>query len=103
MASCPDPRACAGASRARPWPRYAPRTSCSNPMADRNTDLQRRSDVVVIRTPASERSRQEVPVVFGVSRTSAGAEGVALNVTTFPPGGCSIAHKHCAFETALYG
>jgi glutamate/tyrosine decarboxylase-like PLP-dependent enzyme/mannose-6-phosphate isomerase-like protein (cupin superfamily) len=26
-----------------------------------------------------------------------------MNVTTFPPGGCSIAHKHRDFETALYG
>jgi glutamate/tyrosine decarboxylase-like PLP-dependent enzyme/uncharacterized RmlC-like cupin family protein len=63
----------------------------------------RPSDVVVIRAPASERSRQEVPVVFGVSGASVGAEGIAMNVTTFPPGGCSIAHKHRDFESALYG
>lgn len=63
----------------------------------------RHSDVVVIRTPEPERSRQELPLFFGVSEASAGSEGIAMNVTTFPPDGCSIAHKHRDFETALYG
>ena len=41
--------------------------------------------------------------MFGVSGTTAAAEGIAMNVTTFPPGGASIAHKHREFETAIYG
>ncbi len=41
--------------------------------------------------------------MFGISEESAGSAGIAMNVTTFPPSGSSIAHEHRAFETALYG
>jgi glutamate/tyrosine decarboxylase-like PLP-dependent enzyme/uncharacterized RmlC-like cupin family protein len=44
-----------------------------------------------------------VPILFGVSEATSAAEGIAMNVTTFPPGGSSIAHKHRDFETAIYG
>jgi glutamate/tyrosine decarboxylase-like PLP-dependent enzyme/uncharacterized RmlC-like cupin family protein len=63
----------------------------------------RPADVVVVRAPAAAPSRQDVPVLFGVSAATTGAEGIAMNVTAFPPGGSSNAHRHREFETALYG
>jgi glutamate/tyrosine decarboxylase-like PLP-dependent enzyme/uncharacterized RmlC-like cupin family protein len=55
-----------------------------------------------VRPPTTERGRQDVPVQFGVSEASAGASGLSLNVTAFPPGGSSAAHLHRSFETAIY-
>ncbi len=60
-------------------------------------------DVVVIRAPGADASRQQVPIHFGISEASVGAKGLALNLTSFPPGGSSIAHAHDRHESALYG
>jgi glutamate/tyrosine decarboxylase-like PLP-dependent enzyme/uncharacterized RmlC-like cupin family protein len=64
---------------------------------------RRLNDVVVVRTPFTERARQDVPVFFGISDATSGATGISLNVTTFPPGGSTLAHKHRGYETAIYG
>lgn len=42
-------------------------------------------------------------MLFGISGATAGAEGIAMHVTTFPPGGSSVAHMHRGFETAIFG
>lgn len=59
------------------------------------------SEIVVVRG-SEERSPQDVPVRFGISRATAGSERLALNLTTFPPGDCTKAHRHDAHETAIY-
>jgi uncharacterized RmlC-like cupin family protein len=59
------------------------------------------SEIVVV-PGAEDRGPQDVPVQFGISRATAGSERLALNLTTFPPGGCTKAHLHEAHETAIY-
>ena len=56
-----------------------------------------------MRRPPAALGRQEVPISFGVSEATAGAAGLSLNVTSFPPGEASVAHMHRSFETAIYG
>ena len=63
------------------------------------TEQQR---VVLITPPGTHVARQGIPQFFGVSASSAGATGLAMNLTTFPPGGSSRAHLHREFETSIY-
>jgi len=58
--------------------------------------------VLVLRPEGAETAKQDIPVFFGVSEDSAGAKGLSLNVTAFPPGGHSNTHKHVGYETAIY-
>jgi uncharacterized RmlC-like cupin family protein len=60
-------------------------------------------DVVLVRPPASERVKQELPVLPGISAATAGATGLSLQLTTFPPAGHSNAHLHLGYETAIFG
>lgn len=60
-------------------------------------------EVLVLTPPATEQAKQEIPVFFGVSNASAGATGLSLNLTAFPPGANSNTHMHRDFETAIYG
>jgi uncharacterized RmlC-like cupin family protein len=60
------------------------------------------TEIVVVEPPAGRTGRQDVPIRSGVSRASAGAQGISLNVTEFPPGGHTNAHLHRGFETAIY-
>jgi uncharacterized RmlC-like cupin family protein len=60
-------------------------------------------DVVVLHPPDTGEAKQQIPVFFGVSERSAGAKGLSLNLTAFPPGANSNEQKHREFETAIYG
>src|SRR2546421_2311265 len=62
-----------------------------------------KDEVVVLLPPETGEAKQQIPVFFGVSERSAGATGLSLNLTAFPPGANSNAHKHRDFETAIYG
>lgn len=62
-----------------------------------------RQKVVVINPDKTNVAVQGMPQFFGISRASAGAEGIAMNLTSFGPGGKSKAHYHRGFETAIYG
>jgi uncharacterized RmlC-like cupin family protein len=63
------------------------------------TDAQ----VVILRPETTSAARQGMPQFFGISGHSAGARGLSMNLTAFPPGGKSKAHFHRDFETAIYG
>jgi uncharacterized RmlC-like cupin family protein len=62
-----------------------------------------RADVVLVRPSAPVRAKQDVSVTFGISCATAGATGLSLHLTCFPPGGHSNAHLHTGYETAIYG
>jgi uncharacterized RmlC-like cupin family protein len=38
----------------------------------------------------------------GISRESAGAQGICMHLLTIPPGGRAKAHKHLTHETAIF-
>lgn len=65
--------------------------------------MSERDEIVVVSAPATLLSRQDVPVRVGISGTTAGATGLSLHLTTFPPGGSTKPHKHVDYETAIYG
>lgn len=59
---------------------------------------------VVILNPETTRvAVQGMPQFFGISGQTAGARGISMNLTAFPPGGKAKAHYHRDFETAIYG
>ena len=60
------------------------------------------AQVTVIRPPSSALARQGVPQFFGVGEESAGATGISMNLTAFPPGASAEPHAHRGFETAIY-
>jgi uncharacterized RmlC-like cupin family protein len=59
--------------------------------------------VVILRPETTSAARQGMPQFFGISGQTAGAKGLSMNLTAFPPGGKSKAHFHRDFETAIYG
>lgn len=60
-------------------------------------------DVVLIKPEATQIARQGMPQFFGISKASAGAKAISMNLTAFGPGGRAKAHYHRDFETAIYG
>jgi uncharacterized RmlC-like cupin family protein len=46
--------------------------------------------------------KQALSYAPGISAESVGAEGIHLQLVTFPPGGRAKAHKHDGHETAIY-
>jgi len=59
--------------------------------------------VVILRPEATRAAAQGMPQFFGISGQTAGAKGLSMNLTAFPPGGKSKPHFHRDFETAIYG
>ena len=60
------------------------------------------NEVVVLRPEEPAVGPQQVPALVGISRQSVGAQGLALALTTFPPGASTTAHVHRGYETAIY-
>ena len=60
------------------------------------------NEVVVFRPEEPAVGPQQVPALVGISRQSVGAQGLALALTTFPPGASTTAHLHRRYETAIY-
>lgn len=60
-------------------------------------------DVVLIKPEATQIARQGMPQFFGISKATAGARAISMNLTAFGPGGRAKAHYHRDFETAIYG
>lgn len=60
-------------------------------------------DVVLIQPEATQVARQGMPQFFGISKATAGARAISMNLTAFGPGGRAKAHYHRDFETAIYG
>jgi len=59
------------------------------------------NEVVVFRPEEPAVGPQQVPALVGISRQSVGAQGLALALTTFPPGASTTAHLHRGYETAI--
>jgi len=59
-------------------------------------------EVVVVRPPAETMSRQRLPQFVGISRETAGATGISMNLVVIPAGGAAGPHLHRGYETAIY-
>lgn len=59
-------------------------------------------EIVVVRPAAEIMSRQGLPFFVGISRDTAGARGICMNLVIIPPGGAAEPHLHRGHETVIY-
>jgi len=60
------------------------------------------ADVITVKMPAEIATEQALPYFVGISRQTAGARGIAMNMVIIPPGARAKPHLHKDFETAIY-
>ena len=60
------------------------------------------TEVVTVRVPAAEASKQGLPIFPGISGKTVGARGLSMLRVVIPPGGKAKAHIHKGYETAVY-
>ncbi|HEY0793957.1 MAG TPA: cupin domain-containing protein [Chthoniobacterales bacterium] len=58
--------------------------------------------LVAVRPTAEVMTRQHLPYFLGISKATAGAKGISMNLVIIPPGGAASPHFHRGFETAIY-
>ena len=63
-------------------------------------DLKRK--VVTVRPKETLSTKQNLPYYVGISKETAGAKGLSMNLVVIPPGASPKAHYHKDFETAIY-
>jgi uncharacterized RmlC-like cupin family protein len=56
----------------------------------------------LIRPSVPYDGKQGFSYLEGISKESAGAQGIAMMLLTVPPGGRAKAHKHAGHETAIF-
>ncbi len=59
--------------------------------------------VVTLNPKTTGDAVQGIPQFVGISGSTVGATGIAMNLTAFNPGGKAKVHYHQGFETAIYG
>ena len=65
--------------------------------------LNLKKGVTRVRSPETAiGTRQKIPYYVGISKDSAGAQGISMNLVAIPPGGTAEPHYHKDFETAIY-
>ena len=64
--------------------------------------LNLKRKVVTVRPKESITTKQNLPYYVGISKETAGAKGLSMNLVVIPPGGSPKAHYHKNFETAIY-
>jgi len=64
--------------------------------------LDIKKKIVCVRPERSITTKQKLPYYVGISRDTAGASGISMNLVVIPPGGSPEPHYHKDFETAIY-
>ena len=64
--------------------------------------LDLKKSVTRIRAGKEIMTRQKLPYFTGISKESAGAQGISMNRVVIPAGAKGNAHYHKGFETAIY-
>jgi uncharacterized RmlC-like cupin family protein len=60
------------------------------------------TEVVTVRPDTETLTRQRLPYFVGISKATAGAKGISMNLVIIPPGGTAEPHFHRDYETAIY-
>ncbi len=60
------------------------------------------TEIVTIRPERATQTRQQLPYFIGISASTAGAQGISMNLVMIPPGGAATPHYHHSYETAIY-
>ena len=58
--------------------------------------------VTRVRSPKMTETRQKLPYYVGISKDTAGAKGISMNLVMIPPRSLAQPHYHKDFETAIY-
>ena len=65
-------------------------------------DTAQPDSIITMRPAVETLSRQQLPYFVGISRETAGATGISMNLIVIPPGGAAQAHLHRGYETAIF-
>ncbi|MDF2765689.1 MAG: hypothetical protein K0S81_2683 [Rhodospirillales bacterium] len=60
------------------------------------------AEIVTVRPDAAVMTKQRLPNYVGISKATAGASAISMNLVVIPPGGKAEPHSHKGFETAIY-
>ena len=60
------------------------------------------SEIVTVRPSTETMSRQQLPYFIGISKATAGAKGISMNLVVIPPGASAKPHIHRGYESAIY-
>ncbi len=64
--------------------------------------LTSNAEIITIRPQTTTMTRQQLPNFVGISRATAGAQHLSMNMVIIPPGGAAQPHVHQGYETAIY-
>ena len=59
-------------------------------------------DIITVRPTETVMTLQRLPYFVGVSRETAGAKALSMNMVVIPAGGAAEPHYHRGYETAIY-
>jgi uncharacterized RmlC-like cupin family protein len=59
-------------------------------------------EIVTVRPASTMDTLQKLPNYVGISRDTAGAQGISMNLVVIPAGAKARPHYHEGFETAIY-
>lgn len=60
------------------------------------------TQIITVRPTGDVMTRQQLPNFVGISKATAGATGISMNLVVIPPGGAAEPHLHRGYETAIY-
>ncbi|KPJ91160.1 MAG: cupin, partial [Gammaproteobacteria bacterium SG8_11] len=58
--------------------------------------------IVTVKSPQEITTKQKIPYFIGISKHTAGAKNISMNLVVIPPGATAQAHYHKDFETGIY-
>lgn len=64
--------------------------------------IDERAHIITVRPARDMISKQGLPQFVGISRATAGAKGLSMNLVVIPPGGAAEPHVHQGYESAIY-
>jgi len=69
-----------------------------------NTSLNNETplSIVTVSAPKGVMSKQNVPYFLGISKNTAGAQEISMNLVVIPAGACAEPHYHEKFESGIY-
>lgn len=76
---------------------------CASLLASPDTPAsEAEAQIVTVRPDASVMSKQRLPYFVGISKATANASAISMNLVVIPAGGAAEPHIHDGFETAIY-
>jgi uncharacterized RmlC-like cupin family protein len=71
-------------------------------MAENSLANARSNQIITVRPDTATLTRQRLPYFVGISATTAGAQGISMNLVIIPADSSAEPHFHRDYETAIY-